>query len=53
MPKTKLNYQDLSDCVRSVMKTRQDNNMTDCISVVYTIIENELLGLIESGVVCC
>ena len=36
MPKLKLNYRDLSNLVQSVMKTRQDDDVTDCTSVVYT-----------------
>ena len=35
MSKSKLNYHDLSNKVRSIMITRQDNDMIDCIGVVY------------------
>ena len=31
----KLNFQDLSDWVRFVMKTRQDDDMTNRTDVVY------------------
>ena len=37
--KSKFNYWDLSDRVRSMMKTRQDNAEPDLIGVVY--VENE------------
>lgn len=39
MPKLKLNYQDLLNCVWCVTKMRQENNMIDRTSAVY--IENE------------
>ena len=48
----KLNYHDWLDWVRSMTKTRQDNDLTDCIGVVYTKNEIELLWLIGQGVVC-
>ena len=32
-------------------KTRQDNDVTNCISLVYAEIETKLWGPIESGVV--
>ena len=35
MSKSKLNYQDLSNWVWSVMKTKQDNDMTDRTGVIY------------------
>lgn len=47
-----LNYRDLFDRVLSVMKTRQDNDVIDFISVVYVEIEIELLAPIKPGVVC-
>ena len=47
-----LNYWDLSNWVLFVIKTKQDNDMTDCISVVYVKTETELLGPIELGAVC-
>lgn len=31
-----MNCQDLSDRVQSMMKAKQENNMIDCIGVVYT-----------------
>ena len=34
------------------MKTREDNDVIDCIGVVYAKNETELLGLIKSSVVC-
>ena len=39
MPKLKLNYWDLSNWVRYVTKTRNENNLTNHIGKVY--IENE------------
>ena len=36
----------------SIMKTRQDNNMTDCTRTVYIENEIELSWLIESGFEC-
>ena len=33
------------------MKSSKDNNMTECIGLIYTKIENELSGIIWSGVV--
>lgn len=35
MPKPKMYYQDRWNRVRHVMKTKQDNHMTDCIGVVF------------------
>ena len=40
--KTKLNYHDKSDWVRSVTKIRHNNNVTDRIGTVYAENENEL-----------
>ena len=40
--KLKLGYCDRLDRVRSIMKTRQDNDMTDHIDLVYTEIETKL-----------
>ena len=37
--KTKLNYRDLSNVVRLVMKTKQDNDVTNGTDVIYD--ENE------------
>ena len=41
-PKMKLSCCDISNHVPSVTKTRQDNDVTDLISLVYAEIENEL-----------
>lgn len=35
MLKTKLSYRDRLDQVRSMMKTKQDNDVTDCMDMVY------------------
>ena len=35
MPKSELNSHDQSDRVRSMMKTREDNDVIDCIGAVY------------------
>ena len=40
----KLNCRDWSNHVRSMMKTRQDNNVTDHIGSTYAEIEIELSG---------
>ena len=40
--KMKLNYRDLSDSVRSVMKTKHDNDLTDCTSAFYFENDTEL-----------
>lgn len=42
MSKTKLNYYDQTDRVRTVTKTRQDNDMIDHIGAVYAKIKTEL-----------
>lgn len=42
MPKQKMNYQDLSDRVRSVMETGKDNYMIDCTGAVYVKNDTEL-----------
>ena len=42
MPKSKLNYQDLFDQVQFVMKTRQDNDVTDGTGTMYTKNETKL-----------
>ena len=52
MPKMILNCRVLSDEVLFVTKTRQDNDMTSYIGVVYAKNETELLRPIELGVVC-
>ena len=38
----KLNYDDWSEEVQSMMKFRQDHNMTYCIGVVYAKIGTKL-----------
>ena len=45
-PRMKLNCHDQSNWVQSVMKSSKDNNMTECIGLIYTKIENELSGII-------
>ena len=47
----KLSYHDRLDYVQFVMKTRQDNNVTDCKGAVYFENEIELQWSIELGVV--
>ena len=49
--KMKLSCHDWSDWVWSVTKTRQDNDMTNHVGLLYTKIKIELLGPIWSGVV--
>ena len=51
MPKLKPNRQYLSDRVWFMMKTRQDNDITDCTGVIYAKNDDELLWLIEQDVV--
>ena len=45
--KTKLSFCDWSDQVLFVIKTSQDNNVTDRIGLVYTKSETEISGPIE------
>lgn len=52
MPKTKLSFLDLLDRVWSVIKTIQDNDMTNHISLVYIETKIELLRPIELSVGC-
>ena len=52
MPKPKLNYQDLSDQVQFVMKTRQDHDVTSGTNVIYAENEIKLLWQINLGTVC-
>ena len=47
MSKIKLSPHDLSDQVRSMTKTRQDNDMIDGIGAVYAENETELSKSIE------
>ena len=49
MPKLKLNCQDLSNRVWSVIKIKQDKDVIDHIGVIYTVNNNELLWSIGSG----
>ena len=51
MLKSKLNFWDLFDRVRSVMKTRQDNDMTNRTGALYTKNDIELLWPIGLGVI--
>lgn len=44
MLKPKLSYGDQLDWVRSVVKTKQDNNVINCIGMFYAEIETELSG---------
>ena len=44
MSKMIMNYHDRLDWVRSTIKTRRDNDVADCIDLVYAKIETELLG---------
>ena len=45
-PKTILNYRDWLDRVSYMIKTRQDNDVIDCIGLVYTKIKTQLSGTI-------
>lgn len=42
MPKTKLSSYDQSEQVQSIMKTRLDNDVTNCADIVYAKNEIEL-----------
>ena len=44
MSKMKLSYCDQSNHMCVVMETRQDNNIIDCIGLVYNENDPELLG---------
>ena len=44
MPKAKLSCCDQSNWVQFVIKTRQDNDMTNCIGIIYTETKSELSG---------
>ena len=44
MPKTILNYHDLSNWVSFLTKTKQDNDVTNRIGLVYIETEIELSG---------
>ena len=43
--KTKLSYRDWLDQVRSMMETKQDNDVTDCIDMVYVETKLNYQGL--------
>ena len=51
MSKMKLNCYDRSDGVLSMIETKQDNDVTNRISVVYTEIRTELSWMIRQDVV--
>ena len=52
MRKSKLNFRGLFDRVHYVMKTRQDNDVIDCMGSLYTENNTELLWLIILSNVC-
>ena len=52
MPKQKLNCWDLFDQVQSMIETRQDNDMTNCTSAVYSDNKIELLWPIKLSAIC-
>ena len=47
----KLSYHDQSDLVWYVIKNRQDNDVTNCIGLIYAEIETKLTGSIWSSAV--
>ena len=49
MPKLKLNCYDLFDHVQFVMKTKQDNDMANCIATIYVKNKIELSWPIKPG----
>lgn len=49
--KSKLNCQNWLDKMQSITKTRQDNDVTNCIGVIYTEKDIELLLLIRQGTI--
>ena len=51
-PKTKLSYHDWFDGVWFVMKTKQDNDMIDCIGLVKVETKTKLLEFIWLGAIC-
>ena len=51
MPKMKLSFRELLDRVRYVIKTIQDNVMTNRIGLIYVETKTELLRPIEQGTV--
>ena len=52
MSKMILNGYNQSDWVRYLMKTRQNDYVTNCICVVYAENETKLLWMIRPGMVC-
>ena len=52
MPKMKQSYLNRLDQVPSMMKTRQDNDVTGHIDVVYIENKTELLSPIRPSLVC-
>ena len=48
----KLNWRDLFDRVQFVMKTKQDNDVTDCTNAIYVENEIELWWSIRSSMIC-
>lgn len=50
--KMKLSYYDRSDQVQHVAKIKQDNDMTDCIGLVYSKIETKLSRPIKLVAIC-
>ena len=52
MLKTKLSFHDRLDRVRFVIKTKQDNDVTDHTRVGYTENETKLFWPIGPGVAC-
>ena len=42
MLETKLNYHDRSNMIQSIMKSKQDNDMNDCIGVISIEYDTEL-----------
>ena len=52
MPKMKQSYLNRLDQVPSMMKTRQDNDVTGHIDVVYVENKTELLSPIRPSLVC-
>ena len=51
MPKKKLNYHDLSNKVQSMVKTRHENDMTNCTCAIYGEIKTKFSWLIGQDVV--
>lgn len=47
-----MNFHDWLNQLQFVMETKQDNNVTGYIGVVYAKTETELLGTIKLGALC-